>query len=91
MAGQAVFDRRRMFPHKRAPDIGVTLKAFGVDILGIDQLVRVGSMGVVAAGTLHLAFPNRMMRLPQQQRCDFAMTLGADFGLGWFGQVFGIF
>ena len=64
MACQAVFDRRGMFPHKRAPDIGVTLKAFQVDVLGIDQLVRDGSMGVVAVGTLHLAFPNGMMRLP---------------------------
>jgi hypothetical protein len=64
MACQAVFDRRGMFPHKRTSDICVTLKAFQVDILGIDQLVRDGSMGVVAVGTLHLAFPNRMMGLP---------------------------
>ena len=64
MACQAVFDRRGMFPHKRSPDIGVALKAFQVDVLGIDQLVRDGSMGVVAVGARHFAFPNGMMRLP---------------------------
>jgi hypothetical protein len=80
-----------MFPHKRAPDIGVALKAFQVDVLGIDQLVRDGSMGVVAVGTLHLAFPNGMMGLPQQLWCDLAMTPRTNFGLSGFGQVFGIF
>ena len=68
----------------------MALKAFFVHILGIDQLICYGSMAVVAIGALHLAFTNRMVRLPQQLRCDGSMTTGADFGLGGFCQVFRI-
>ena len=68
----------------------MAFKALIVHILGIDQLVCDGSMAVVAIGTRHLAFPNRMVRRPQQLRGDGSMTTGADFGLGGFCQVFRI-
>ena len=91
MAGQAVFDRRWMFPEKRPSDIGMALKTFLVYVLGINQLVRYGPVTVVAIGALHFAFTNRMMRLPQELRCDGSMTTGADFRLGGLCQVFGVF
>jgi hypothetical protein len=63
-----------MLPKKRSPGFGVTFKAFQVDILGVDQLIGDGSVGVVAIRALHLAFPYRMMGLSQQQWCDFSVT-----------------
>ena len=90
MACETIFHRRWMLPKVRASGFGVTFKAFQVDVLGIDQLIRDGSMTVVAIGALHFLFPNRMMGLSQQLRCNRPMTGDADFGLGGFGQVFGV-
>ena len=57
MASETVFYSRRMFPQKRSPHVGMTFQAFQVDILGIDQLIRNGPMGVMAIPTLNLLLP----------------------------------
>ena len=90
MACETVFHRRRMLPKKRPSGFGVTFKAFQVDVLGVDQFICDGPVGVMAIRALHLTFPYRMMGLPQQQGCDFSVTCDTDFGLGGFGQVFGM-
>jgi hypothetical protein len=90
MAGYTVFHYRRMLPKKGPSGFGVTFKAFQVDVLGVDQFVCDGTMGVVAIRALHLAFPDRMMRLSQQLRRNGPMACDADFRLGGFGQIFGM-
>ena len=65
MAGQAVFHSRRMLPKIRPSGFGVAFKAFQVDVLGIDQLIRDGPVGIMAIRALHLTFAYRMMGLSQ--------------------------
>ena len=57
MAGETVFHRRRMLPKKRSSGFGVTFKAFQVDVLGVDQLICDGPVGVMAIRALYLALP----------------------------------
>ena len=90
MAGEAVFHCRRMLPEKRTSGFGVTFKAFQIDVLGVDQFICNGPMGVMAVRALHLTFPDRMMGLPQQLRCYGPMAWDADFRLAGFGQIFGV-
>ena len=52
MACETVFHRRRMLPKIRPSGFGVTLKAFQIDVLGIDQLIGDGPVGVMAIRAL---------------------------------------
>ena len=91
MAGETVLHCRRMLPKKRSPGFGVTFETFQVDILGVDQLIRNRTVGVVAIRTLHFPFPYRMTRLSQQLGLYPFMTLGAHLRFTGLGEPFGVF
>lgn len=57
MASETVFYRWGVFPQKRSPHLGMTFQAFQVDILGINQLIRNGPVGVMAIPALDLLLP----------------------------------
>jgi len=69
----------------------MTLEAFQIDVLSIDQPVRNGSMGVVAIRTFYFALTYRVMGLPQQLGTNFLMARSADLELSCFCKVFGVF
>jgi hypothetical protein len=43
----------------------MTLEAFQIDVLRLDQFICNGSMGIVAIRTFHFALPDGVMGLPQ--------------------------
>ena len=63
MTGQTVFNNGRVVPEIRTPLVSMALKALEVCILGIHQLIRYCSMGVVTVCTVHFSFPYRVMGL----------------------------
>ena len=81
MASQAIFGDRRMFPQKRPSQLGVALKAFLIDGLGIHQFVCHRAMGIMAIRASHLAFTQGMVGLAHQLRFDVFVALPASFRL----------
>jgi hypothetical protein len=69
----------------------MTLEAFQIDILSIDQLVGNGPVRVVAIRTFYFALPYGVMGLPHQLGTNFLMACGANLSLGGLGKVPGIF
>ena len=53
---------RRMFPDKGAPLVGMALVAQLVGILGLEHMFCLSAVGVMAIGTLDLAFNDGMVR-----------------------------
>ena len=84
MACETVFYRRRMFPQKRSPHFGMTFQAFQVDVLGIDELIRNGPVGIMAIPALDLPFPYWMAGSPKQLGPYRFVTLETHLDLSRF-------
>ena len=87
MAGQTIFGHRRVFPQKRPSQLGVALKTFLIDGLGIHQFVCHRAMGIMAIRASHLAFTQGMVGLAHQLRFDVFVTLPTSFRLVSAGQI----
>ena len=62
MTGETIFRRRSVLPEERTALLGMTLKTFFVDGIGRDQFFGDRTVRIVAVGTGHLTFPDRMVR-----------------------------
>jgi len=91
MARQTVIHRRRMLPQIRPSGFSMTLEAFQIDVLRLNQFICNGSMGIVAIRTFYFALPYGVMGLPQQLGTNFLMASVADLSLGGLCKVSGIF
>jgi hypothetical protein len=61
VAGETVFDNRRVIPEKRTPQISVAFEALLVDILRFHQPVCNSPVGIMAVRALDLPFPDGMV------------------------------
>lgn len=85
MASGAVLFHRRMLPNPGSTFIRMTLVTELIDALGIDHVFGLGAMGVVAIGTLDLAFNDGMVRDLVGVGSDILMAAEANRGLFYGG------
>jgi hypothetical protein len=62
----------------------MTFQAFQVDVLGVNELIRNGSVGVVAIPALDLLLPYGMAGSSEQLRSYGLVTLDTHFDFGGF-------
>jgi len=84
VAIHAIFAHRRVFPGVGPSFVRVTFEAEFVDRIRLDHLGAETTHGVVALGTTHLSFPNRMMRLSVRLRPDVLVAGEAKIGFPLF-------
>lgn len=87
VAGQTVFDSRRMLPQKRSTGVRMAFEAFLVDGLGIDQMVRDGAVGVVTIRAADFSLPQGVVGLTQRLGANLLVALPAGLFLALAGEV----
>ncbi len=87
VAIHAVFGDRGMLPEKRSALLGVTAVTKVVRRVGREKRFGDRAVRVVARRASHLSFPQRHVGIAEHLRATSQVALGADFGLGRFGQL----
>lgn len=81
VTNEAVFGNRLMFVSEGTRLFGMAGKTEFVDTVGLDHFFTKPAMRIMAIGTSHSAFLDRVMRLPVGHHSDLLMTAKTKFRL----------
>lgn len=81
MAGQAVFNYRRVLPQIRPSFFSMAFVTFQIDCAVVNEVVFDRAVRIVAVGAGHFSIADRMARLAQQLRPYLLVAGGTEFSL----------